>query len=224
MSNTLARIKKAGKNFEIIVDLDQALSFRKGEISQINIEGDTIFKDSKKGQVASNSDLQESFGTNDINQIATKIIKEGEIQLSQEYRDAEHEKKFKQVIDFLVVNAIDPQSGNPHTPERIKSALTQAGVNIKNEPIDKQINNIIESLSKVIPIKIEIKKVKITIPAVHTGKAYGVISQYKEEEIWKDNGDLEIIVKVPAGIIMDFYDKLNNVTHGSALTKEIKDD
>ena len=31
MTNTLARIKKAGKNFEIIVDLDGALKFKKGE-------------------------------------------------------------------------------------------------------------------------------------------------------------------------------------------------
>jgi hypothetical protein len=28
-------------------------------------------------------------------------------------------------------------------------------------------------------------------------------------------------VNVPAGAIIDFYDKLNGVTHGSALTEEI---
>ena len=57
---------------------------------------------------------------------------------------------------------------------------------------------------------------------MHTGKAYGVISQYKETENWKDTGDLEVVVSVPAGILMDFYDKLNSVTHGSALTEEMK--
>ena len=30
MTNTTARIKKTGKHFEIIVDLDDALKFRKG--------------------------------------------------------------------------------------------------------------------------------------------------------------------------------------------------
>ena len=30
MTNTTARIKKTGKNFEIIVDLDDALKFKKG--------------------------------------------------------------------------------------------------------------------------------------------------------------------------------------------------
>jgi len=224
MSNTLARIKKAGKHFEIIVDLDTALKFRKGEIGAIEAESDRIFKDSKKGEVASSSDLKEAFGTTDSFEIVQRIVKEGEVQLTQEHRDASKEQKFKQVIDFLVNNAIDPKSGNPHTPERIKNALSQAGVNIKDVPVDKQINEIVQALSKILPIKIESKRVKITVPAIHTGKVYGLVNQYKENENWLNNGDLEVIVKVPAGIIIDFYDKLNNVTHGAALTQELKEE
>jgi len=220
--NTIARIKKAGKHFEIIVDLDNALKFKKGEISSIEAEGDKIFTDSKKGQIASGSDMKESFGTEDTNTIVEKIIKEGEIQVTQEHRDEEKEKKFKQVVDFLVTNSIDPQTGNPHTSERIKNALNQAHINVKNSPIESQIKDIISEISKIIPIKIETKKVKINVPAIHTGKVYGVINQYKEEEKWLDDGSLEVIVGVPAGMIMDFYDKLNSVTHGSAITEEIK--
>lgn len=223
MTNTLARIKKAGKNFEIIVDLDNALSFKKGKISYIEAEGDKIFSDSKKGNIASSSDLQASFGTTNLNEVVAKIVKEGEVLVTQEFRDEEREKKIKQVVDFLSVNSVDPKTGNPHTPLRIKSALEQAHVNIKNVPIDQQINEIIEEVSKIIPIKIATKKVKITIPAIHTGKVYGVVAHYKEDETWKDNGDLEVVVKVPAGMIIDFYEKLNGVTHGSALTEEIKE-
>ena len=223
MTQTLARIKKAGKNFEIIVDLDDSLKFKKGEISFIEAEGDKVFTDSKKGQVPSSDDLSDAFGTTNVQEIVETIVKSGEIQLTQEHRGAEQEQKFKQVVDFLATNAIDPQTKNPHTPERIKNALEQAHVNVKNSPIETQIKEIIEAISKVIPIKLETKKVKITIPAIYTGKAYGVITQYKEEEKWLDNGDLEVIVKVPSGIIIDFYDKLNGVTHGSALTEEIKE-
>jgi ribosome maturation protein Sdo1 len=32
------------------------------------------------------------------------------------------------------------------------------------------------------------------------------------------------MLKIPSGIIIDFYDKLNSITHGSALTEEIKED
>jgi len=223
MTNTIARIKKAGKHFEIIVDLDEALKFKKGESNFIEAEGDRIFTDSKKGQVPSEKDLKEAFGTTDINEIVKKIVKGGEVQTTQEHRDAEQEKKFRQIVDFISRNAIDPQSGNPITSERIKNAIEQSKVNIKNTSVENQINDVLAEISKIIPIKIETKHVRIVVPAMHTGKVYGLISQYKENEKWLDNGDLEVKVKVPSGIIIDFYEKLNNVTHGSAITEEIKE-
>lgn len=226
MTNTTARIKKQGKHFEIIVDLDKALKFKKGDSSDNDfLETDSIFADSKKGFKAPDKDLEEAFGTTDANAIAQKIVKEGEILLTQDHRDEKKEKKTRQVVDFLSSNAIDPKTGNPHTPERIKSALEQAHVNIKDAPMEDQIKEIIEKIGEILPIKIETKKIKITIPAVYTGQAYGVINQYKEKEKWLENGDLEVIVAVPSGTqLFSFYDKLNSLTHGSAITEEIKDD
>lgn len=223
MTQTTARINKSGKHFEILVDLDDAMKFKRGEVSSIAPESDIIFRDVKKGERAPSSDVESAFGTSDSNQVIQKIVKDGELLTTQEFRDAEQEKRFKQVVDFLSKNAIDPQSGNPHTTERIKNALEQTHVNIKNTSVENQINDILKEISKIIPIKLETKKVKITIPAMHTGKAYGVISTYKETENWLNDGSLEVTVKVPSGMIMDFYDKLNNVTHGSAVTEEIQE-
>ncbi len=223
MTQTIARLKRAGKNFELMVDMEDALKFRKGETDFLDLQGDTIFTDVKKGDRASHQDLENAFGTIDSLEIAKKIVKDGEVQTTQEHRDAEQEKKFKQIVDFLSRNAVDPTTGNPHSAERIKNALEQSHVNIKNVPIENQIKDILDKISSVIPIKLDTKKVKIIIPAIYTGKAYGIITQYKEHENWLGNGDLEVIVAVPAGIIMDFYDKLNNVTHGSAITEEIKE-
>lgn len=220
--NTTARIKRAGKNFEIIVNLNEALRFKKGEISGIEGEIDRIFADSKKGTVASSSDLEKAFGTTDTQKIIEKIIKEGEVLVSQEHRDEEKEKKFKQIVDFLVRNTIDPKTGNPHTSERIRNALEQAHVNIKNTSIESQIKDIISQIEKIIPVKIETKKIKLTVPAIHTGKVYGLINQYKEKENWLSDGSLEAVVNIPSGMVMDFYDKLNSPTHGSVLTQEIK--
>ncbi len=224
MTQTTARIKKVGMPFEIIVDMESALKFKKGESSAVDfLEMDTIFSDAKKGLKAPIKDLMEAFKTENVLEIASRIVKEGEVLLTQEHRSAEQEAKFKQVVDFFTRNAINPQTGNPHTAERIKNALEQIHVNIKNGPIENQIKDILSQISEIIPIKFDLKKVKITIPAIHTGKAYGVVSQYKEDEKWLSNGDLEIKVSVPSGMIMNFYDKLNSVTHGSALTEEIKE-
>jgi len=223
MTQTVARIKKAGKHFEIMVDLDKALAFKKDEGGEDFLEIDKIFADSKKGEVAPSSDLKDAFGTEGINEIAQQIVKGGEILIGQEHRDAKQEKKIKQVVDFLATNAVDPKTGNPHSPERVKNALEQSKVNIKDIPIESQINDILVEVSKIIPIKLETKRVKIIVAAVHTGQVYGIINPYKETEKWLDDGSLEVMVKVPSGIIMDFYDKLNSVTHGSAVTEEVKE-
>jgi len=223
MTQTIARIKQKGKHFEIIVDLEEAMKFKKGTSSSFEAEDDRIFTNSKRGEVASNSDLMSSFGTTDNFEIAKKIVKDGEVLVSQDYRDEEKEKKLKQIVDFLSRNAVNPQTGNPHTPDRIHKALEEAHVNIKNTPIDSQINDILSEISKIIPIRIETKKIKVTIPAIHTGKAYSIIGQYKEEENWMNDGSLEVVIKIPAGMVMDFYDKLNSATHGSAMTQEMKE-
>ncbi|VVB79349.1 Ribosome maturation protein SDO1 [uncultured archaeon] len=224
MTQTTARIKKKGKEFEILVDMDAAMNFKKGVSKSVDfLEIDRVFTDAKKGNVAPEKDLMECFGTSDAGDIAAEIVKNGEVLVTQKFRDEEMEKKYKQVVDFLVKNAIDPKTGLPHTPERIKSALEQSHVNIKNAPVETQVKEIMEAVSKIIPIKIAVKKVKLIIPAMHTGRAYGIVSQYITKEEWLNNGDLEVLVEVPAGAILDFYEKLNSVTHGSALSEEVKD-
>ncbi|MBS3086451.1 ribosome assembly factor SBDS [Candidatus Pacearchaeota archaeon] len=223
MTQTTARIKQHGKHFEIIVDLDKALKFRKGESSNIDfLEIDRVFTDSKKGLAAPEKELTEAFGTTDLNSVVGKIVKSGEILTTQDYREGEQDKKIKQVVDFLSRNAVDPKTGNPHTAERIKTALEQAQVNIKNAPIESQINDIIEKISAILPVKLETKKIKVIVPAIHTGKAYGILNPYKESENWMNNGDLEATLKIPAGLVMDFYDKLNSATHGSVMSEEVK--
>ena len=224
MTQTTARIKQAGKHFEIVVDLDRALRFKKGLSTSVDfLEADTIFKDSKQGLRADQKDMKEAFGTSDTATIASKIVKNGEILLTQEYREESRDLRLKQVVDLLARNATDPKTGNPHTPERIRTALEQAGVNIKNTPIESQIPEIVSKISAILPIRLQTKRIKILVPAIHTGKAYGVFSHYKESENWLQNGDLEVIVSVPSGLLMDFYDKLNSITHGSAITEEIKE-
>jgi len=219
---TIAKMNKNGLHFEILVDMNDALKVKKGESDYLIVEGDRIFISVKKGDVASNNDLEIAFKTTDILEIGKIIVKQGDILVDQEHRSEEKEKQIRQVINFLSRNAIDPQTSNPISPERIKSALEEAHVNVKNVPIENQIQEILDQISSIIPIRIETKKVKIHIPALQTGKVYGLVQQYKEKETWLDDGSLEVIVNIPAGLIMDFYDKLNSMTHGSALTEDVQ--
>jgi ribosome maturation protein SDO1 len=221
MASTIARIKQKGKHFEIIVNMEEALKFKKGQGSGNFLESEFVFTDSKRGLRASNTDLVDSFGTSDINSISNQIVKSGEIMLSQEHRDEEREKKYKRVVDFLAANSIDPKTGNPHTPDRIKRALEEAHVNVKNAPIEGQIKDIVADLSKILPIKMEQKHIIATIPAQYTGSVYGLIKPYMKNEEWLSNGDLKASISIPSGASFEFYDKLNSITHGSVLTEEV---
>ena len=224
MAQTPARIKKNGKHFEILVDLDEAMKVRKNE-SGANIGNavltDAIFNNLKSGEHAGTSDLENAFGTSDLMLVSEKIIKEGEVVQTTESMKTVHDAKYKQVVDFLVKNAISPE-GRPYTPDRIMKALSEAHVNVKNKPIESQVEEILDQLAKILPVKIEKKKIKLVIPALHTGKAYGIIKEFIKTENWKNNGDLEVVVEMPAGLIFDFYDKINGATHGSVLSEEIK--
>ncbi len=225
-NNTVAKIRIGGKHFEIVIeDVDAAIKFKKtgeGDVNEfLGIE--EIFTDSKKGERASEQDLEEAFGTSEANEVAKQIIRKGDINVPLEYKRQELGERGKQIIEFLVKNAVDPRSDRPYTPEKIKNALDEAGINISNKPVEAQLKEIMEKLTPIIPLKIESKKVQITIPAQHTGVAYGIVQNYKENEDWLENGDLKITVIVPNGLLMEFYDKLNKATHGSAVSEEIKE-
>ena len=225
MVDTVARLRVGKLNFETMVELDSAMKLKKGIAVSITdvIRDNFVYTDLKKGMKAGKAELELSFGTTELASIVERIVKKGELEVTQEFRDEALENRKKQVIDFLSKNAVDARTNRPFTPEMIAGAIKQAGIKIENVSVDKQIKNIIETLKKAIPIKIETKKIKIKIPAQFTGQTYGLVQEYKEKEEWLSDGSLEVILNIPVGITMDFYDRLNKITHGSALTSEIKD-
>jgi len=225
MTDTLARLRSGKLVFETMVDLDAAMKLKRGENIDINevIRDTSVYTDQKKGMQAGRDELETVFGTTELAVAVEKIVKKGEIEVTQEFRDEATEQRRKQIIDFLVRNAIDAGTNRPFTPDILESAMKQAGVKIENKAIEGQISKIVEALKKIIPLKIETKKIKVRIPAQHTGRVYGLIQEYKEKEDWMGNGDLEVVLNIPIGIQMNFYDKLNSITHGSAITQEMKE-
>ncbi|MBS3081582.1 hypothetical protein J4416_01425 [Candidatus Pacearchaeota archaeon] len=48
-----------------------------------------------------------------------------------------------------------------------------------------------------------------------------MLKDYKESEEWLSNGDLQAIMNIPSGLQIDFYDKLNSVTHGAIVSEDM---
>jgi ribosome maturation protein SDO1 len=222
-AKVFARYKVKATTYEIQVDLDEALKVQTGKGNiMAALDMPKIYSDIKKGQVASQDQLTQAFGTTDVYQIATCIIQKGEVQKNQEFRDAEREAKIKQVIQLILKNASD-QHGRPYTEERIKRALEEAKVHIDAKPAEQQLTGILEKLKLIIPIKLDTKRIKLTIPAQYSGQVYGLLKDFKESEEWLANGSLQTILAIPAGMQLDFYDKLNAITHGAVHSEEVKE-
>jgi len=223
----IARLQKMEDHFEILVDPYAAEQVIEGKEVDIlsSLAIDAIFKDSKKGTHAPQESLEKHFGTNEVEKIAKIIILNGDIQLTTEQRHEMQEKKRKRVVDFIVKNSMDPKTKAPHPRQRIELAMKEAGIHIDPfKPVDQQVKLVVDALRPFIPLSMEQVKISVRIPSQYIGKAYGTARSFGvlEREDWQSDGSWIGIVKIPAGMQTDFYDKLNDVTKGNVETRILK--
>jgi ribosome maturation protein SDO1 len=223
----IARLHKGADRFEVLVDPHEAEHIMEGKIDNIlsALAIDAVFSDSKKGTHAPVESLQKHFNTTDVSEIAKEIIQKGEIQLTTEQRREMQEKKRKRIVDLIVKNAMDPKTKMPHPRTRIELALDEAKVHIDPfKSVNQQMKTILENLRPILPISMDQARISVKIPPEHVGKAYGAVRSFGtlEREEWQSDGTWIGIVKLPAGMQTDFYDRLNSLTKGNVETRILK--
>ncbi|MDD3042554.1 MAG: ribosome assembly factor SBDS [Methanosarcinaceae archaeon] len=219
-----ARLKRGSKHFEVMVEPEGALAYKRGE--EVKLEDvlavETIFEDAGRGDRAAESDILNAFETTDSFKIAAVILKSGELQLTSEQRKRILEEKRKKVIYTIARNAINPQTRAPHPPARIERAMEEAKVHIDPlKSVDQLVKIVMKAIRPLIPIRFEEIDVAVKIPPEYAPRAYGEIATFgvllKNE--WQNNGSWIAVVRIPAGIQNDFYALLNHLTKGEAETK-----
>lgn len=223
----IARLKTHGKEFEVFVDPDGALAFKRGDPVKIEniLAVEDIFSDAKNGDRPAEQDVLNAFGTTDALKIAEKIIREGELQLTTEQRRKIQEDKKKQVIAFIARNAINPQTKGPHPPARIEAAMDEAGVHIDPmKSVEEQVDITMKAIRPVIPIRFEEVKVAVKFPAEYAAKGYGSVAKFGNliKQEWQNDGSWIGVISIPAGMQDELYSLLNRLTKGSAETRLLK--
>ena len=200
-----------GEKFEILVDPDLAADFRNPDNEkEIEIEDilavEEIFKDSKKGDKASEEAMEKVFGTTDVLEVASQILKKGHVQLTAEQRRQMQEDKRKQVIAKIAREGINPQNGLP----AFKS-------------VDEQVQIALKAIKVLIPIKFEKVKMAVRLPSTAAGNAYSAIRPFGQivNEEWQQDGSWIGIVEMPGGLQDDFNHKMASISGGEAETKLI---
>ena len=222
----IARYKHGKKLFEVLVDPEKVDSVRSG--SEMDMGGvlavESVFEDASKGEKATDSDLKKVFSTTDVNEIAKKIIKEGEVQLTTEQRRRRVEEKRRLVIDRIARISINPQTNTPHPPSRIEIAMREAKVHVDPfKSVDELVNETLKQIRSIIPIKIEEKEIAVKIPPAYTGRVYELKKKYRVvKEGWQDDGSFIALLRVPAGMKDEVLSFLGAITRGEVETRIVK--
>jgi ribosome maturation protein SDO1 len=223
----LVRYTYRNQKFEIIVDPEAALDYKKGEdipISEV-VEGFVVFHNATKGEKASEVILEQTFESTNEEKIVEIILQKGALQLTQAQRKTLLKEKIDEIINFIHIHCINPQTNKPHPPARIESAMDEAGVNVDYIlPPEKQAKDIIKQIQPIIPIRLETVVLAVKITADYTGPAYGIVSGAGEllEDQWGNDGTWYARVEMPSGKQADFLDKINQLTKGMAEVKIIE--
>ncbi len=223
----IARLKAQGQNFEILVDCNNALALREGKSVDMHdiLAAMRIFSDAKKGLEASEHAMKQIFDTIDVEEVAKAIIKKGEIQLTQEYRENLREEKRKQIVATIHRNGVDPKTHLPHPVQRIENAFIEAKVHVDEfRPVQEQIQEALKKLRPILPIKFELKEIALKIPPEFAPKCYSTVKAFSTilKEDWQSNGYWIAVVELPGGMENDLYDKLNSICHGNVESKILK--
>ncbi|MDN7013542.1 ribosome assembly factor SBDS [Methanoculleus sp. FWC-SCC3] len=222
----VARLESYGERFEVLVDPNQAMRIRQGESIDLEdvVAADSIFSNAAHAERASEEALLKVFKTTEFEQAALRIIQKGEIHLTAEQRRHLIAEKRNRVITFIARNAVNPQSGFPHPPQRIELAMEEARVSIDPfKSVEEQVKEVVKALRPLLPIRFEEIRIAVKIPADYAARAYEITTAGSlEQEEWQKDGSWIAVVKIPAGIQEEFYDLVNKVSKGNAETRIVE--
>ncbi|GIU69892.1 MAG: RNA-associated protein [Candidatus Woesearchaeota archaeon] len=224
----VARLKKNGRSFEVVVDPDKAVAFRQGLLTDVRevLMAEHIFEDAKKGLFSSKTDLKMTFGTLDEEEIAEFIIRKGELQFSSKYRHQQQEEKKRKILEIIHRTTINPMNNLPHPIIRLENALEEGKIKINDKlSAEDQVQDILKKLKKIIPIKQENKYLHIHLLEKYAKKYFKTIHNYGRvmKEEWLSDGCYSCIIEIPAGLYIDLVDDLSKKTHGGVEIKVLSD-
>ena len=224
--SVIAKLRKNGKDFEILINPETAAQFRQGKSISLNdvLVIEEIYEDAKKGKRVSEHEMAKLFETDDVLEIAKIILKEGHVPLTEDMLKKEVEQKRKQIIDFIHKNTIDPNTKRPHPPARIETALSDAKVKIDpHKSALSQTQDVLAALRQYLPLKMETREIFVRVSAKYAHKTMILLKQHAKIliEKWETDGSLNATVELPAGAQEELETQLNNLSKGEVELKII---
>ena len=202
--SVLARMEKGGKRYELLVDPEMVDDF-KNDPDSVNIDDflamDEVFHDARGGERPTEEAIENTFGTQDILEIAKTILNKGSIQLTTNQRKAIVEKMRQKIIHHIHSQAVDPKTKSPHPVTRIELALEESRYSVDPfKKLELQIKDAVDRLKVLIPLSFETMRLAFKVPGSAYGGAMRVLRNYHVKDGWLEDGTWACVIEIPAGM------------------------
>jgi len=177
----LVRYQKGKKKFEIMTKQGAVTKFKEGKLGFDNVcSTTTIFTNSKKGEQAKESDLQDVFETTNEEEVCKLILKMGTLQLTAKEREAKVQQKRQQILHHIHSNWEDPKSKLPHPMLRLENAFKASKCKVDVEgDVMKQAEDAVKKMQgELYFAKISQIQGTLTLAMKYMGVVEGMIRRF----------------------------------------------
>ena len=194
----VVRLRQKGKRFEVACYKNKVKSWREGLESDLDevLQVHNVFLNVSKGVTAKKKDLQQAFGTEDIDVIVKEILERGEVQVGEKERHADLERMTKDLVSVVHDKCVNKETGAPFPALLIEEAMHDAHFTVSTTKSAKQqaLALIRVLQARGLPIQRMEMRVRVTVPA-KVGKrikeAVKAMLVAVENEDWTDVMELE---------------------------------
>ncbi|KAJ4485487.1 SBDS protein C-terminal domain-containing protein [Lentinula aciculospora] len=167
---SIVRLKKGGKRFEIACYKNKVQEWRNGVETNLDdvLQISNVFMNVSKGEVAKHGDLKKAFGTTEVSDIVSEILKKGEVQVGEKEREHDQSALRKEIATLVAEKCVDPSTQRPYPVAMIEKAMAEAGYSLKpNKNAKSQVSECIKILQSdsTLPIQRAHMRVRVTMPS-----------------------------------------------------------
>lgn len=94
------------------------------------LQSTTVFTNLSKGIVASEKELQENFGTSDLEEVCKIILARGVLQVGVKERERDYDTLWRDVANILAEKCINPDTKRPYTSGVLQKAMKDTGASL----------------------------------------------------------------------------------------------
>ena len=140
-------------------------SFRETDVDEV-LQTTSVFSNVSRGILAKAEDLRAAFGTDDEAIICLRILKEGDVQVSDKERELEYGTAFTDVAALVASRCVSTATRRPFTAAAVERALKGAGFAVDPRRAAKQqVGDAVRALADRLPLERARMRLRVGAPA-----------------------------------------------------------